>query len=198
MSEIQRRQVCSLLDSLECCATTDPNSGSLWSICNVRKVMCLGYVNYDDIHKLQGCHIVAKEDLSVFVDPVVSAPHPPDQNRNAHVGTLDRYCGYSFVSKDLMEKYMEEKIGRSHVPHGHEGPKPDPAVLDRVPASNLFCHMTNYVARLHGWHTGGDLVPSPYLQVEIKAEQIDLLNPTSRDIQMAAIIDQCMGNKATK
>jgi hypothetical protein len=128
MSEIQRRQVCSLLVSLECCAITNPNSGSLWSIGNVWKVLCLGYVCYNDIHKLCGCHIVAKEDLSVFVDPVISAPPPPDQNtRNAHAGTLDRYIGYSFISKDLMEKYMEEKIGRGHVPHGHEGPKPDPA-----------------------------------------------------------------------
>jgi hypothetical protein len=58
--------------------------------------------------------------------------------------------------------------------------------------------MTNYVARLHGWYTGGNLVPLPCLQVDIKADQIDLLNPTSRDIQMAAILDQCMGNKATK
>ncbi len=196
MSEIQRRQVCTLLDSLECSARTDANSGSLWSIGNVRKVMSLGFVDYDDIHKLRGCRIVAKEDPSVFSDPIVSAPPPPDRERAA--GTLDRYYGYSFVSKELMEKYMEEKIGRGHVPRGHEGPKPDPAVWDRVPASNLFCHMTNYVARLHGWHTGGDLVPSPYLQVEIKADQIDLLNPTSRDVQMAAIIDQCMGSKATK
>ncbi len=100
---------------------------------------------------------------------------------------------------DLMEKYMEEKIGRSHIPYGHEGPKPDPAVWNKVPASNLSYHMTNYVARLvHGWHTGGKLVPSPYLQVNIKANQTELLNPTSCNIQMAAIINQCMGNKATK
>ncbi len=38
----------------------------------------------------------------------------------------------------------------------------------------------------------------PHLQVDNKANQINLFNPTSRDIQMAAIIDQCMGNKATK
>jgi hypothetical protein len=163
MSEIQRQQVCSLFVSLECCATTNPNIGSLWSIGNVRKVLCLGYNCYDDIHKLWGCHIVAKEDLSVFVDPVVSAPPPPDQNRNAHASTLDRYGGYFFVSKDLMEKYTVEKIGCSQVPHGHEGPKPDPAVWDKVPTSNLFCHLTNYVARLHGWYTGGNLVPLLHL-----------------------------------
>ncbi len=198
MSEIQCQQVCSLLVSLECCATTNPNSGSLWSIGNVRKVLCLGYVCYNDIHKLWGCHIVAKEDSSVFVDPVMFASPPPDQNRNAHTGTIDHYIGSSFMSKVLMEKYMEEKIGHGHVPHGHEGAKPDPAVWDKVPTSNPFCHVTNYVARLHGWHTGGNLVPSPHLQVDIKANQIELLHPMSRGIQMAAIIDQCMGNKATK
>jgi hypothetical protein len=49
---------------------------------------------------------VMKEDPSVivFVD-LVSAP--PDQNKNAHAGTLDRYSGYSFVPINLMEKHME-------------------------------------------------------------------------------------------
>ncbi len=79
---------------------------------------------------------------------LVSAP--PDQNRNSHAGTLDCFSGYSFAPIDLMEKYLEEKIGPSHVPYGHEGPQPDSAVWNKVPASNLFCHTTNYVARLHG------------------------------------------------
>jgi hypothetical protein len=79
---------------------------------------------YNDIHKLRACHIMMKEDPPVFVDPFSS---PPDQNRNAHAGTLDCYSGYSFVPIYLMEKYMEEKIGRGHA-YGHEGPQPDPTV----------------------------------------------------------------------
>ncbi len=97
-----------------------------------------------------------KEDPSVFVDPVSA---PPDQNRNAHAGTLtlDHYSGYPVMPIGLMEKYTEEKIGRSHVPYDHEGCQPDPAVWNKVPASNLFCHMTNYVAKAtwlaHCWES---------------------------------------------
>ena len=41
-------------------------------------------------------------------------------------------------------------------------------------------------------------MPSPYLQIEHSPEQIEMLNPTARDVQMGAIIDQCSGQKATK
>jgi hypothetical protein len=50
MNKIQRQEECSLIDSLECSTTTNPNGDSLWSIGNVSKVMCIGYVCYDDIH----------------------------------------------------------------------------------------------------------------------------------------------------
>ena len=65
-------------------------------------------------------------------------------------------------------------------------------------SAKLYRHMTNFIAMQHGWHTGGNLIPSSYLHIFISDEQIDLLNPTPRDVQMGAIIDQCSGKKATK
>ena len=58
--------------------------------------------------------------------------------------------------------------------------------------------MTNFVASNHGFNTGGKLCPSPYLDVEVTDEQKELLNPTSRDVQMGAILDQCVGKKAER
>ena len=58
--------------------------------------------------------------------------------------------------------------------------------------------MTNVVAAQYGWHTGSNLVPSQYLCVEQTQDQIDLLNPTPRDVQLGAIIDQCSGKSAKK
>ena len=42
------------------------------------------------------------------------------------------------------------------------------------------------------------MVPSTYLHVEVTQDQVDLLNPTPRDVQIGAIIDQCIGKKAKK
>ena len=68
----------------------------------------------------------------------------------------------------------------------------------RSHAGKLFCHMTNFVASHFGCHKGGGLVPSQYLCIEYAQDQVDLLNPTSRDVQLGAIIDQCSGASAKK
>ena len=93
------------------------------------------------------------------------------------------YTGFSFAPSDLLEAFAKEKQDRSEC---------------RETAAEPFHHMTNFVAMHHGWHTGGSLIPSPYLDVEVSNDQCDLLNLTPRDVQMAAIIDQCTGRKATK
>ncbi len=64
--------------------------------------------------------------------------------------------------------------------------------------SSLYLHITNFVVRHHGWHIGGDLVPSTKLQVDFTEDQRKLLNPTPRDIQMGAIMNQCGGHMAVK
>ena len=73
-----------------------------------------------------------------------------------------------------------------------------PKNRDTSCAAELFCHMTNFVASNFGWHKGGDLLPSPYLCIEHTKDQVDLLNPTPRDVQIGAIIDQCSGKAAKK
>ena len=58
--------------------------------------------------------------------------------------------------------------------------------------------MTNFVAFHFGWHKGDDLAPSQYLCIEYTQDQVDLLNPTPRDVQLGVIIDQCSGASAKK
>jgi hypothetical protein len=96
------------------------------------------------------------------------------------------YAGFSFMPRDLSDQYVVEMRVNAKSEEGKDV------------AAKLFQHVTNFVAIHHGWHTGGDLVPSLHLQIEIKPDQIALLNPTSRDVQMAAILDQCIEKKTTK
>ncbi len=58
--------------------------------------------------------------------------------------------------------------------------------------------MMKLVACNHGFHSGTPLVPSPYLDVAISSDQMELLNPTIQDVQTGSIIDQCTGAAAKK
>jgi hypothetical protein len=142
-------------------------------------------VKFDDIEKLRGCSILAKEDPSVFVTPIFCADDGDDDvdgNELINEGQrlLDRdYSGFAFAPSDLMQQYKSDK---SNV----------------TAAGKLFCHMTNFVARNHGWNVGSSLKPSDYLQCEISSDQFDLLNPNARDVTIGAIIDQCTGVAAKK
>ncbi len=79
MSEIQCQQVCSLLVLLECCATTNPNSGSLWSIGDVRKG-AIGYSWLDGLLRnpwsgVQPPQVLGYSGLRV-AEPLVRGSNP--------------------------------------------------------------------------------------------------------------------------
>jgi len=57
LSESERCELCALFDTFD----------GIWSTDNLRKVMALGMVKLDEIDKLRGCYLTAKEDPSVFV-----------------------------------------------------------------------------------------------------------------------------------
>jgi len=112
-----------------------------------------------------GCHLVAKEDPSVFATPMFCADDNKDINESPTIGggqgLLDTdYAGFSFATLNLMIPY---KTDRGNVKL----------------SLKLFCHMTNFVTRDHGYHLGEDLMPSPYFDLEVSSDQADLLNPTA-------------------
>ena len=117
----------------------------------------------------------------MFVDPLpIEAPVVEERPVESRQSFLDSdYDGFALIPANLRKIYVEDKSNREV-------------------SSKLFRHMTNFVARLHGWHTGGDLLPSPHLQVTVRNDQRDMLNPTSRDVQLGAILDQCSGSRAHK
>ena len=170
MTEEERRKLCSLFDKF---------TGS-WSIDNVKEVMRLGLCYFNDIPKLRGCYFMTKEDFYIFFDPTTSA-EPEDNNPtpNRRHWMLNRdFSGFSLVPSHLLDPYKANE--------------------SRENAANLFCCMINFVASNHGFNTGGQLCPPPYLDVEVTDKQKELLNPTSRDVQMGAILDQCVGKKAER
>ena len=71
-----------------------------------------------------------------------------------------------------------------------------PEGRDRTSLAQLFCAMTNFVSCNHGWLKGGDLLSSSYLDIKITNDQASLLSPTPRYVQLATIIDQCIGKKS--
>jgi hypothetical protein len=146
---------------------------SSWAKDNIKQLLKFG-----DIEKLRGCSILAKEDpSSVFVTPIFCADDDDDDDVDGNElindgqRLLDRdYSGFAFAPADLIQQYKSDK---SNV----------------TVAGKLFCHMTNFVARNHGWNAGSSLKPSDYLQCEISSDQFDLLNPNARDVTIGAIID---------
>ena len=151
------------------------------TVSNVKELLMMPGIKFDDVEKLRGCIIIANEDPTVFVTPVYCAEDEEnDELTDKGQRLLDcDYAGFAFAPKDLMAKYKKNRG-------------------DRDVAKTLFCHMTNFVARNHGYHSRQDLVPSPYLDIEMPATQIELFNPTIRDVQIGAIIEQCTGKAAQK
>lgn len=192
MIEEERRKLCSLFDKF---------TGS-WSVENVQEVMRLGLCLLNDIPKLRGCYTMLKEDPSVFVDPITSADPAATTTNNQWI--LDKhFSGFAFAPNHLLTPYIENRLNRAN-------------------AGKLFCYMTNFVAsnsqfvkgderlyqssyidyfgrvKIFGTTNQGQLYPSSFLDVVFSDEQQELLNPTCRDVQMGAIIDQCIGIKATR
>jgi hypothetical protein len=59
-----------------------------WSKENVKELLLLPEVKFDDIKKLRGCHIISKEDPSVFVTPVFN---PDDEEDDQTESTGQRF-----------------------------------------------------------------------------------------------------------
>ena len=189
MTEQERRQVCSLFDTF---------NGD-WSTENLKEVMALATVRLEDVDKLCGCYIMSKEDSSVFVDPLTTEESVVVAKTKRQWMLDQDYQGFALAPKHLLEPFLTDK---KKFPRQTIGPLPREGIdfgwpngRNRKTAAELFCHMTT---SNHGWSKGGNLVPSSYLDVHVKDDQEELLNPTARDIQIGAIIEQCIGKKAKK
>lgn len=180
LTEEERRQLCAKIDAY-------PNK---WTVEHVKEILLLGYVTLNNVDKIRACYFVTKEDPSVFVTPLDTVKDSDDEELPASTGrqfTLDSdYTGFALAPASLMKEYTEKRAEKA----GSESFK--------TMAAELFCRMTNFVAENHGFKKNDDLVPSKYLDVEVTQDQIDLLKPTPRDVQLGALIDQAAGEKATK
>ena len=63
-----------------------------------------------------------------------------------------------------------------------------------------YRHITNYVAQQHGTMTRGRsfLVPSAFLDVEVKDDQRFLFQPTASDVLLGSILEDSIGQNAKK
>jgi len=58
--------------------------------------------------------------------------------------------------------------------------------------------MPNFIDATHGWKSEEKLLPSSHPNFEVPNTQISLLNPTSLDVQIGAVMEACSGAKAKK
>ena len=87
---------------------------------------------------------------------------------------LDKYDGFALKPKKLLNAYKKN---------------PD----NLMAQSKFFLRMTNFVTFNHGWKDLSPLQPSSHLDIEMSSDQHALLNPTVRDVQLGAIVDQAFG-----
>jgi hypothetical protein len=185
LSEVERREVCSLFDEF----TGDYKSLFV-------QYTLLGHAPLDDMDKLRGCYYITKEDPTVFVDPVPQLPPfvPPMEQTN-----LDNVPGVRFRPNKFLLPYLEDKAANPstkvyckicHVEHFSHSSR------CRRLAADLFVAMCNKVCYDHQTDDVG-LEPSSYLDVEFTKEQRKMLSPTHRDVQIGVILSQIFGEKAS-
>lgn len=173
------------------------------------------YVPIGDVGKLRSSYLAAKIDPSVFVhdDGMMTPVQPqeeeisptflptsndPDEEmidntsteeKNGHTtqgpeagsqpqqqSKIDHVC--SWRPHDLLSQYKESR----HTVQSQQA---------------YFRHITNFVARAEAM-SDANLVPSPYLDVHIKDDQMKLLKPTQKDVVMGCILQDTMGPGAVK
>ncbi len=76
---------------------------SRWSKDNIKELMWLHNVKFDDIKKLQVCYLISKEDHSVFVIPMFCADDEDAELPGGRQRFFDNdYAWFAFAPTDLM------------------------------------------------------------------------------------------------
>lgn len=148
-----RRQVAALIETFPLQSTKE----------QIKQLIALPFVKFDDVEKFRGCYLLSKEDPSVFVTPIFCADDEDDDEAvdgGGRWGRLDTdYAGFCFAPKALIDPYKEDR----------SNPKL---------AGELSRHMTNHVARNHGHETDEDLVPSSF-RGNVRSSEASESNGTS-------------------
>ena len=105
------------------------------------------------------------------------------------------WAGFAFAPSHLMDPYIDDKYLDKNDKKGTKKPWVD---RDKVIAAKIFTNMAYFVSMRHGIESSDDLIPSLHLDVELSGEQRSLLNPSPRDVQLAAILEQCQGKGAAR
>ena len=197
LSVEDRHAVVALIDGFY--ASNEFQEVPIWTKGNVLQLV--KYAPIGDVGKLRSSYLGAKIDPSVFVHDdggmlacAVQAPRveggagvplatlPNDLDTEEHhdpqcnQSKIDRVC--TWRPHELLTKYTESR-------HNVENQK------------DYFRHITNYVARAES-SSDDNLVPSAYLDVEVKAHQIKLLKPSHKNVVMGCILQDTMGPGAAK
>ena len=132
------------------------------------------YVKLNEVFKLRACYKTAKVDESVITRVTEELNNGKVQEDKS---AIDQF--FSWKPLKLIDKYRQNRN-------------------DKNTQLEYFHHITNHVSRLN-WQVGYDHVqPSAYLDVEISKTQVNLLNPTHKDVLMGYLTYDAMGDGATQ
>ena len=173
-----------------------------WSLNNIKNIMLPGCVKLDDTPKLQCLYLAARHDDSVFVDSL-EEDDDKEEEKDSKSGDLtpkeaqvvgrggellDTYDGFALKPKKAILEYQDN-------------------TGDMDIQMNLLQHMTKFTAQAHVLKTmrahgvkekRKNLQPSSFLNIEVRDDQIELLNQKHQYVQEAMIIDQSHEEAAKK
>ena len=164
--------------------------------------MILGCVKLDNIPKLRCLYFLARHDDSVFVD---SSEEDDDDEEEKASDTGDLTPKEAQVvgrGSDILDTYDKFALKPKKAILGYQE---NPGDIDIH--MNLLQHMTNFTAQAqilktmcaHGVKEKCEnLQPSSFLNIEVRYNQIEILNQKQQDVEEAMTIEQSYGEAAEK
>ncbi|KAI2508458.1 hypothetical protein MHU86_5985 [Fragilaria crotonensis] len=156
-----------------------------------------------DVGKLRCCYLAAKRDPSVFViDDNTNSRRCPPNNTPAAGANLCSLRSSSSCNINQIDNVRVQEASQSHIDTLCCSWRPaavvekyNEAPTDKKNQLMFFHHITNFVATKESQNSR-NLVPAEYLNVEINADQVELLKPTQKNVMMGSILKDAAGKGA--
>ena len=183
---------------------TTEEGQSVWSSVNIRTLT--KFVPLDDIAKARACYLAAKRDdkaITTTEEEYMSKLHKVQKENGDMMSssgrgdsascpggmeettkTVDNF--FCFKPQQLVMDYIVAN-GKKATTHS----SPHRYHLSHA-TNTLFKHMCNYSAQMN-WNSDAALLPSPYLDVEVSAEQKSLFNPSYKNVLQGFIMYDVKG-----
>ena len=176
---------------------TTTTAGAVWCTENIRKLT--RYVPLEDIHKARSCYLAAKRDDKVITTTDEEYTKLLSQAHKKHLKEEEEGTTMTRTSNNKIDKFFSLRPAR--LMEAYQQEKADPKkkhILSMCSATTeLFGHMCNHAAQMN-WNSKGPLQPSDALNVEMTSDQVELFNPSYKNVLQGYIMYDVRGAGAKK